>query len=163
MQCVELLSGVEPAQARTYTVTTRTGDVKGAGTTAAVHITLLGAAGRHIGPFALESGRDAFARGGRDEFQVAAPTSRDNLGAIEAVRLEHDNTGEAPDWYLEEVVVTSAALGLETVFPCNAWIAAPDLRRTLQREQTGTPTKRTSYQVVVHTGAPSTLHSPCSR
>lgn len=160
MQTVELLNGVEPAEARTYMVTTYTGDLKGAGTTAAVHVSLFGPAGRRIGPFALESGRTAFARGARDDFQVTAPTSRDNLGAIEAVRLEHDNAGEAPDWFLEKVVVSSKALGLNAVFPCNEWIAAPDSQRTLQRDQVGASAKSITYNVTVHTGAPLPFGRP---
>jgi hypothetical protein len=83
------------AKPRQYTVTVRTGDVRGAGTDAAVFLTLYGTAG-NSGALALENSKDNFERGQVDRFTVEAA-----VGEVQYVRIGHDNSGVAPAWHLQ--------------------------------------------------------------
>jgi hypothetical protein len=100
-QCVRLLAACDPnvplpaTQARQYSITVRTSDIRGAGTDANVFITLVGSAGSS-GALRLESSKDDFRRGACDRFSVEAA-----VGLLRHVRIGHDNGGAAPGWHLQ--------------------------------------------------------------
>ena len=46
------------------------------------------------------------------------------VGPIQKVRIQHDNHGRAPGWFLERVVVTDLKDNKVKYFcPCNKWLA----------------------------------------
>lgn len=72
-----------------------TSDLRGAGTSANVYITLFGSAG-DSGARCLESGAKNFERGRSDIFELVA-----DVGELESIRIGHDNSGLSPNWHLK--------------------------------------------------------------
>jgi len=102
-----------------YMVTVKTGNRDKAGTDAVVFLTLSGGNGVK-GEFRLDDvRRDDFERGSTSTFTIAEI----NLGALDRIRLRHDNTGKRPGWYVEEVRIRHGATNAEWVFPCRRWLA----------------------------------------
>eukprot|EP00793_Prasinoderma_coloniale_P003329 PRCOL_00005964-RA len=114
-----------------YRVTVWTTDVRGAGTTAGVSITLNGSKAEE-GPLPLESGPDDFARGSACMFVLRA---RD-VGELERIIIAHDDSGYAPAWHLDQVekprhryrliVRTSTAAGAGTSANVSATLYGSD-------------------------------------
>jgi len=132
---VRLAPRAEPAfqsaQMPCYEITIRTGSTPYAGTDANVFIALDGDLGT-TGELALNgcagSGSFEFERGTEDRFIRTAP----NVGNITAVRLRHDNSGWASDWYVDWVQVRRGTQSW--LAPCRAWLSRDDpggLTRTL--------------------------------
>jgi PLAT/LH2 domain len=46
-----------------------------------------------------------------------------DLGDVGRVHVRHDNTGVAPGWFLDRVVVRDEDRGREWTFPCQRWLA----------------------------------------
>ena len=46
-----------------------------------------------------------------------------SLGAIQAVRIGHDNSGESPSWFLEEIIVIDEQVNQSWVFTSSQWLA----------------------------------------
>ena len=44
------------------------------------------------------------------------------LFQIEKLRVNHDNSGRDPDWYLEEVTIDVPDKGEQYIFPCHRWL-----------------------------------------
>ena len=42
-------------------------------------------------------------------------------GELTKVRIEHDNSGFRPGWFLDRVEVTNMGTSSTTVFPCGKW------------------------------------------
>ncbi len=42
------------------------------------------------------------------------------------VRVYHDNSGQSPSWFLEEVRVRRTGSGSWTAFPCQRWLAVDE-------------------------------------
>ena len=61
-----------------------------------------------------------FTRGNTDVFVLSLSQS---LGTIQAVRIGHDNSGESPSWFLEEIVVIDNQLNQSWAFTSNQWLA----------------------------------------
>ena len=61
-----------------------------------------------------------FARGNTDVFVLNLSQS---LGAIQAVRIGHDNSGESPSWFLEEIVVLDEQVNHGWTFTSSQWLA----------------------------------------
>ena len=61
-----------------------------------------------------------FARGNTDVFVL---NLRQALGAIQAVRIGHDNSGESPSWFLEEIVVIDEQVNQRWAFTSSQWLA----------------------------------------
>jgi hypothetical protein len=102
-----------------YILHIHTGDVRHAGTDAKVYVELFGG----------ESGRESsgrqfikgeFERGKVDRVEIECPKM---LTPIEKVLVGHDNSGLAPGWFLDHIVVESPSAGLKQVFPCEKWLA----------------------------------------
>ena len=61
-----------------------------------------------------------FTRGNTDVFVLNLNQS---LGAIQALRIGHDNSGESPSWFLEEIVVVDEQLNKSWAFTSSQWLA----------------------------------------
>ena len=61
-----------------------------------------------------------FTRGNTDVFVLSLSQS---LGAIQAVRIGHDNSGESPSWFLEEIVVVDEQVNQSWTFTSSLWLA----------------------------------------
>lgn len=61
-----------------------------------------------------------FTRGNTDVFVLNLSQS---LGAIQAVRIGHDNSGESPSWFLEEIVVIDEQVNHAWAFTSSQWLA----------------------------------------
>ena len=61
-----------------------------------------------------------FARANTDVFVL---NLRQALGAIQAVRVGHDNSGESPSWVLEEIVVIDEQVNQRWAFISSQWLA----------------------------------------
>lgn len=102
----------------TYRITVNTGTVQDAGTDANVYITLYGPT-KHSGERLLDNAEDNFENGKIDLFSIE---TRD-IGAIQRVRIRHDNSGNKPGWFLEQIRVQREDTGQEWVFSCQNWLA----------------------------------------
>ncbi|XP_050409617.1 lipoxygenase homology domain-containing protein 1 [Patella vulgata] len=100
-----------------YEVVVYTGDVKGCGTNANVSITLFGANGDTGTRPLKQSFRDLFERNQVDKFQIEAL----DLGELSKIKIEHDNSGFRPGWFLDRVEVNNMATNKTTTFNCNKW------------------------------------------
>ena len=107
----------KPAAA--YEITVRTSQMKGAGTDAGVFMTLFGEKAT-VGRLRLDTFGKNFERGQEDIFTVEL--DRD-IGHISKIRVEHDNSGPNPGWFLDEVRVTNRATGDEWRFVANVWFS----------------------------------------
>jgi Alpha-tubulin suppressor and related RCC1 domain-containing proteins len=109
-----------------YTVTVITGSVQDADTRANVYLTLNGTLAsspeNHL--------KGEFGIGTTREFGIDSP----DLGNLEGVDIRHDNTGDAPNWFLDKVIVKEEGTGAEWVFACGEWLRPPTLSRTLLGE-----------------------------
>lgn len=61
-----------------------------------------------------------FTRGNTDVFVLNLSQS---LGTIQAVRIGHDNSGESPSWFLEEIVVIDEQVNHAWAFTSSQWLA----------------------------------------
>ena len=65
------------------------------------------------------NGHGRFGLTGRDTVTVHLC----DLGDVGRVHVRHDNTGVAPGWFLDRVVVRDEDRGREWTFPCQRWLA----------------------------------------
>ncbi|KAL6113992.1 loxhd1 [Pungitius sinensis] len=105
---------------KVYEVVTITGDERGAGTDANVFVTLFGDYGITPKVHLASKSRTAFERGKTDVFRIRTH----NVGPLEKIRIEHDNTGLSSNWFLDRVVVTDVIRPhLRFYFACNNWLS----------------------------------------
>ncbi|KAL3842214.1 hypothetical protein ACJMK2_020253, partial [Sinanodonta woodiana] len=101
-----------------YDVLVVTGDKPGAGTNANVSITIFGENGDTGKRILKQSFRDLFEKGQKDKFEIEAV----DLGELQKIRIEHDNSGFRPGWFLDRVEITNRSTGVVTLFPCERWL-----------------------------------------
>uniref|UniRef100_A0A3Q2GRI5 Lipoxygenase homology PLAT domains 1a n=1 Tax=Cyprinodon variegatus TaxID=28743 RepID=A0A3Q2GRI5_CYPVA len=101
-----------------YEIIIITGDEKGAGTDANVFITIYGSNGDSGSRQLRQRFRNLFERGQTDRFVVEML----DMGDLQRVRVEHDNSGLCPGWLLERVEITNTANGVTTIFHCGKWL-----------------------------------------
>lgn len=82
-----------------YEITVITGDKIGAGTDANVYITIYGKNGQTAKLPLKSKTKNVFERNTSDIFTEKANC----VGPLTKIRIEHDNTGAGPGWYLERV------------------------------------------------------------
>ncbi|XP_063957148.1 lipoxygenase homology domain-containing protein 1-like [Lytechinus pictus] len=119
-----------------YEVVTVTGDRKGSGTDSNVYITLFGIRGTSKKmQLPTKPGSNPFERGTSDIFQLKC----NNVGPLKRIRIEHDNTGFGPGWFLERVVVTDSNNPKrgKFYFPCNQWLAKDEADGKICRDLIG--------------------------
>ncbi|VDK21875.1 unnamed protein product [Taenia asiatica] len=116
----------------TYRVTIETGSDENAGTTANAYITLYGIQkGATSGSQRLQRiSSQTFAREKVDVFFISCA----NLGEVNRIRIEHDNAGPSPDWFVKSVTVKDTSSGDTWVFPCHAWISLTQGSKSLRKE-----------------------------
>ncbi|XP_071410619.1 oxygen-regulated protein 1 isoform X4 [Pithys albifrons albifrons] len=104
-----------------YTVKVYTGDKRGAGTDAKVHIILFGNEDKSE-VFQLSQSLDhqnPFERGKVDTFKIKTK----KLGRLHSIEIGHDGKGFASGWFLEKVEITDAARNSVYCFNCNRWLS----------------------------------------
>ncbi|XP_064633987.1 lipoxygenase homology domain-containing protein 1-like isoform X3 [Lineus longissimus] len=130
--CRDLLGSQDPLaqrKASQYRVTVFTGNVRGAGTDANVHVCLFGDQGEST-PKRLDKTGNNFERGKKDEFMISCPA----VGKIQRIRIGHDNSGPSPGWFLDKVIVDDLELNRVYEFPCQRWFAKDEDDGKLSRE-----------------------------
>ncbi|XP_052246475.1 uncharacterized protein LOC127855131 [Dreissena polymorpha] len=103
-----------------YLVCIATGWWKHAGTTANVYFYMTGSEGVSGRKCLSSAGRKCFQAGFEDWFLV---TTSQCLGEIQSVTLWHDNTGNNPQWYLNQVYTRDVQTGNSWTFIYNDWLA----------------------------------------
>jgi hypothetical protein len=85
----------------TYEIVVTTGNVRGAGTDAQVYLTLFGKNGKPTQKLHLKdsNNKNPFEKGEIDKFSVKG----DYVGELTKLRIEHDNSGLGPGWFLDRV------------------------------------------------------------
>ncbi|XP_023264384.1 lipoxygenase homology domain-containing protein 1 [Seriola lalandi dorsalis] len=101
-----------------YEIIVITGDEKGAGTDANVFITVYGSNGDSGRRQLRQKFRNLFEREQTDRFLLEML----DMGELQKVRVEHDNSGLSPGWLLDRVEVTNTANGVTTIFLCGKWL-----------------------------------------
>ena len=104
-----------------YEVKVHTGVWRNSGTTAHVRIVLYGSE-ENSQLIVLNPDRPehTFTRAGTDRFIVCVENP---LGFIHSLHVGHDNTGENPSWFLDDIVVTDVQNGECSIFECWRWLA----------------------------------------
>ena len=107
-----------------YVAEISTGDVSGAGTDAAIFLTLYGAEGQtqevrvdHLAQ-APNIFVGTFERGQTHSLQFQAA----DVGEIRQIKVRHDNSGLSAGWFVNSIAITVREH--RTVFPCNEWLSA---------------------------------------
>ena len=120
----ELPAGAEDGTASLpivdYTVKVVTGDRRGAGTNANVFIEIFGKNGSS-GSRTLDNASDNFERNKTDVFGISCV----DLGEIDRIVIGHDNSGFAPGWFLDKVII-HAGDGSTKFFHCGRWFASSE-------------------------------------
>ncbi|KAM7368820.1 hypothetical protein PAMP_013127 [Pampus punctatissimus] len=112
-----------------YEIIVITGDDKGAGTDANVFITIYGTNGDSGCRQLRQKFRNLFECGQTDRFLVEML----DMGELQKVRVEHDNSGLSPGWLLDRVEVTNTANGVTTIFLCGKWLDTKRADRQIVR------------------------------
>jgi len=102
-------------------VTVVTGDVPGAGTDANVYLSIFGDVASSSDN-RLNSTLASFEKGQTDVFYLTLP----NLGNLQKITIYHDNTGVAPGWYLDRVVISNMRTSQQWTFSCYCWLAVDE-------------------------------------
>ena len=100
-----------------YKISVKTGDARGAGTSADVSITVFGSLG-DSGERLLDTSANDFERGAKDHFFFECT----DIGAFQRVEIGHNGRGMFPAWLLDSVEVTHLGTGVNALFPHAAWL-----------------------------------------
>ncbi|CAF4803896.1 unnamed protein product, partial [Rotaria sp. Silwood1] len=139
-----------------YEIIVYTGDKSNAGTDSKVYITLFGNHGKQTEKIHLKNSnnKDPFERKQIDIFRVQA----DYIEELTKLRIEHDNTGRGPGWFLDRIIVTD--LNNPTtkyIAICNKWLAKDEDDRQISRDlilnkQTSEIKRNNQYNITIYTG-----------
>lgn len=138
-----------------YTVEVHTGDVRGAGTTANVFVTIEGSTNCSSKQHLRGGGNGGFDRASMVKREVECPA---NLGQVKRVVIGHDNDGFGADWFLDQVVLYPSSDPQDKLFfVCGQWLSRTQgdglIQRTLSTSSHPTiQLPRKSYTVAVVTG-----------
>ncbi|CAH8570297.1 unnamed protein product [Schistosoma margrebowiei] len=117
-----------------YEVIVKTGDRKYAGTDSHVYLTLFGINSEskeyHLANSKTHSNK--FEQNHEDIFNLNAI----GLGSLKKVRVRHTNTGIAPGWFLDYILIRESIQQkkLEYFFPCYQWLSATESDGLVIRE-----------------------------
>uniref|UniRef100_A0A8C7X6U9 Polycystic kidney disease 1 like 2a n=1 Tax=Oryzias sinensis TaxID=183150 RepID=A0A8C7X6U9_9TELE len=120
----------DPLAEYRYMLTISTGHRRGASTSSQVTITLQGTEGESEPHHLTDPEKPVFERGGMDMFLL---TTHFSLGELQSIRLWHDNSGDHPAWYVNNVMVQDLELGHKWHFLCNSWLAVDVAECTLDK------------------------------
>ncbi|XP_052559122.1 lipoxygenase homology domain-containing protein 1-like isoform X2 [Tympanuchus pallidicinctus] len=155
-QTTQQLKRQEAANEGDWKITVVTGDFETAGTTATVCLYVYGE-NKASGPIILGSGKhQLFNPNSEDIFKI---NIRD-LGQLYKIRIGHDNAGNDPSWYLEEIRLErmSPFSQEEICLPIECWLAedkgeGDTWREVAIRNSTKEILPLLVYEIRVHTGA----------
>ncbi|XP_059163011.1 lipoxygenase homology domain-containing protein 1-like [Physella acuta] len=101
------------------------------GTTAQVTITVYGHKG-NSGPIPLGfPDNSCFLPGQVDEFDINVGK---DIGEVYKIRLSHDNSGDSPGWFCDEVRMQDVDTEEVLVFPCHKWLSRDEGDHEISRE-----------------------------
>ena len=107
-----------------YEIIITTGVWRNSGTTANVAMEIYGAEEStgiiQLGRAEPEAEETLFSRGNTDVFVLKGDKP---LGVIQGVRIGHDNYGNSPSWFLEEIVVLDKQANRSWTFTSSQWLA----------------------------------------
>ncbi|XP_033930769.1 polycystin-1-like protein 2 isoform X4 [Pseudochaenichthys georgianus] len=115
-----LLEDNHPGAQYNYLIGVQTGHRKNAGTTANVTVKLTGSDGESDTHVLTDPDKPVFERGAVDMFLLATPFP---LGEVRNLRLQHDNSGGRPSWYINKVTVQDLQTRQLFHFFCNCWLS----------------------------------------
>lgn len=116
-----LLEDTHPCAQYNYMLSVQTGSRKAAGTSANVTVKLIGLETESETHRLSDPLKPLFERGADDVFLLATPFP---LGDLRSVRLQHDNTGEHPSWYVNKVVIQDLQTHQVWHFLCSSWLSS---------------------------------------
>ncbi|XP_034437184.1 polycystic kidney disease protein 1-like 2 [Hippoglossus hippoglossus] len=116
-----LLEDNHPGAQYNYLISVQTGHRKNAGTTASVTMKLIGTEGESETHTLTDPDKPVFERGAVDMFLLAAPFP---MGEVRNLRLQHDNSGGHPSWYINRVIIIDLQTRHVGHFFCDCWLSA---------------------------------------
>ncbi|XP_035484837.2 polycystic kidney disease protein 1-like 2 [Scophthalmus maximus] len=116
-----LLEENHPGAQYNYLISVQTGHRKNAGTTARVTVKLTGTEGESETHTLTDPDKPVLERGAVDMFLLATPFP---LGDVRNLRLQHDNSGGRPSWYISKVTIQDLQTRHVWHFFCDCWLSA---------------------------------------
>jgi hypothetical protein len=134
-----------------YHLKIKTGDPHDAGTDANVHVQLYGTKGKSP-EIKLHNKGNSFEKGKLDEFTLETL----DLGEPIKIRIGHDNSGLAPGWFVDYLILESPT-GRSWTIPCGKWFDKKEDDGQTEREfaissESGEAKQTFTYKVTVVTG-----------
>ncbi|KAF7212109.1 transcript variant X2 [Nothobranchius furzeri] len=118
---VTLLEDNHPGAQYNYLIGIQTSHRKSAGTSANVTLKLIGSDGESTIHNLTDPDKPVFERGAFDMFLLSTPFP---LGDMRNLRLQHDNSGGNPSWYVNKVIVQDLQSRNVWHFFCNCWLSS---------------------------------------
>ncbi|XP_072237414.1 polycystin-1-like protein 2 [Leuresthes tenuis] len=115
-----LLKDNHPGALYNYLISVQTGHRKNAGTSANVTVKLTGSDGESSIHNLTDPDKPVFERGATDMFLLATPFP---LGEVQNIRLQHDNSGGHPSWYINKVTIQDLQTRQVWQFLCGCWLS----------------------------------------
>ncbi|XP_062417998.1 polycystin-1-like protein 2 [Pungitius pungitius] len=116
-----LLEDNHPGAQYNYLIGVQTGHRKNAGTTANVTVKVIGSEGSSDTHNLTDPEKPVFQRGAFDIFLLATPFP---LGEMRNLRLQHDNSGGHPSWYINKVTIQDLQTHHVFHFFCECWLSS---------------------------------------
>lgn len=113
-----------------YEIYVVTSNRDGAGTDANVFLQIYGDRISDSGVIKLRRSAknlNKFERGSTERFDIESPS----LGELKGIRIGHDNSGLAPGWHLEKVIIRNKDKKWE--FICDQWLDKSEGDRKIER------------------------------
>lgn len=143
---VVILTDNDPFDTLCYLVTIFTGSRWGSGTRANVFIQLMGTEGTSDVHCLSHPYFKTLYRGSINTFLL---TTKNDLGDIHSIRVWHDNSGEAPSWYLSRIKVENLFNKRIWLFVCRRWLSVDTtLDATFSVTNPDEPLKRTDFFMI---------------
>ncbi|XP_053571859.1 oxygen-regulated protein 1 [Bombina bombina] len=102
-----------------WKVSIYTSEIPSAGTTSQVYITFYGHLRTSKPVFLYSTEEDLFQSGHEDTFDI----STGDIGELYKIRIGHNNSGESPGWFCEEVLLLNLYTNEEVCIKVNQWLA----------------------------------------
>ncbi|KAF3686523.1 Polycystic kidney disease protein 1-like 2 PC1-like 2 protein Polycystin-1L2 Precursor [Channa argus] len=118
---ITLIEDNHPCALYNYLISVQTGHRKNAGTSSNVTVKLIGSEGESDTHILTDPDKPVFERGAVDMFLLATPYP---LGEVKNLKLQHDNTGGHPSWYINKIVIQDLQTRHVWHFFCNCWLSA---------------------------------------
>ncbi|KAK5617940.1 hypothetical protein CRENBAI_024468 [Crenichthys baileyi] len=118
---ITLLEDNHPGAQYKYLIGIQTGHRRGAGTSANVTVNLIGTETESTIHTLIDPDKPVFERGSFDIFLLCTPFP---LGELKNLRLQHDNSGGQPSWYVSKVTIQDLQTKNVWHFFCNCWLSS---------------------------------------